>query len=59
MLSAKLLTGSFDFSLDVVCADRADLAAVTEFIRDTAGAQETYSRLVLRSTRFGGPMPRA
>jgi Lrp/AsnC family leucine-responsive transcriptional regulator len=58
VLSAKLLTGSFDFSLDVVCSDRADLAAVTEFIRDRAGAQETYSRIVLRSTRFGGPMPR-
>jgi len=58
VLSAKLLTGSFDFSLDVVCSDRADLAAVTEFIRDKAGAQETYSRIVLRSTRFGGPMPR-
>jgi Lrp/AsnC family leucine-responsive transcriptional regulator len=58
VLGAKLLTGSFDFSLDVVCIDRADLAAVTEFIRDKAGAQETYSRIVLRSSRFGGPMPR-
>ena len=58
VLSAKLLTGSFDFSLDVVCIDRADLAAVTEFIRDKAGAQETYSRIILRSIRFGGPMPR-
>ena len=58
VLGAKLLTGSFDFSLDVVCIDRADLAAVTEFIRDKAGAQETYSRIILRSIRFGGPMPR-
>ena len=41
MLTASLLTGSFDFSLSVVCTDRADLAAVTEFIRDKAGAQET------------------
>ena len=58
VLSAKLLTGSFDFSLDVVCVDRADLAAVTEHIREKAGAQETYSRIVLRSIRFGGPLPR-
>jgi Lrp/AsnC family leucine-responsive transcriptional regulator len=39
VLTASLLTGSFDFSLSVVCTDRADLAAVTEFIRDKAGAQ--------------------
>ena len=58
VLTASLLTGSFDFSLSVVCTDRADLAAVTEFIRDKAGAQETYSRIVLRSIRVGAPMPR-
>jgi Lrp/AsnC family leucine-responsive transcriptional regulator len=58
VLTASLLTGSFDFSLSVVCTDRADLAAVTEFIRDKAGAQETYSRIVLRSIRVGEPAPR-
>jgi len=58
VLTASLLTGSFDFSLSVVCTDRADLAAVTEFIRDKAGAQETYSRIVLRSIRVGAPVPR-
>ena len=58
VLTATLLTGSFDFSLSVVCTDRADLAAVTEFIRDKAGAQETYSRIVLRSIRVGEPAPR-
>ena len=58
VLTATLLTGSFDFSLSVVCTDRADLAAVTEFIRDKAGAQETYSRIVLRSVRLGEPAPR-
>jgi Lrp/AsnC family leucine-responsive transcriptional regulator len=58
VLTASLLTGSFDFSLGVVCTDRADLAAVTEFIRDKAGAQETYSRIVLRSIRVGEPAPR-
>ena len=29
-----------------------------EFIRDKAGAQETYSRIVLRSIRVGEPAPR-
>jgi Lrp/AsnC family transcriptional regulator, leucine-responsive regulatory protein len=58
VLSANLLTGSFDYSLSVVCADRTDLAAVTEFIRDKAGAQETYSRIVLRSIHLGEPEPR-
>ena len=41
LLTASLLTGSFDYALRVACADRADLAAVTEIIRDKAGAQET------------------
>jgi Lrp/AsnC family transcriptional regulator, leucine-responsive regulatory protein len=55
VLTASLLTGSFDYALGVACADRTDLAAVTEFIRDKAGAQETYSRIVLRSIRLGEP----
>ena len=58
VLSASLLTGSFDYSLNVVCVDRTDLAAVTEFIRDKAGAQETYSRIVLRSIHLGEPEAR-
>ena len=51
--SATLVTGSFDYSLRVACSDRADLAAVTETIRERAGAQETYSRIILREVRFG------
>lgn len=53
VLTATLLTGSFDYSLRVACADREDLAAVTEFIRNKAGAQETYSRIILREVRLG------
>lgn len=53
VLTASLLTGSFDYALRVACADRADLAAVTEIIRDKAGAQETYSRIILREVRLG------
>lgn len=51
--TATLLTGSFDYALRVACIDRADLAAVTETIRNKAGAQETYSRIILREVRLG------
>ena len=53
VLTATLLTGSFDYALRVACTDRSDLAAVTEFIRNKAGAQETYSRIILREVRLG------
>ena len=53
VMTATLLTGSFDYALRVACADRADLAAVTETIRNKAGAQETYSRIILREVRLG------
>jgi Lrp/AsnC family leucine-responsive transcriptional regulator len=52
--TAALLTGSFDYALRVACVDRADLAAVTETIRNKAGAQETYSRIILREVQLGG-----
>ena len=55
--SATLVTGSFDYSLRVACSDRADLAAVTEAIRDHAGAQETYSRIILREVRLDRSAP--
>lgn len=53
ILTATLLTGSFDYALRVACADRTDLALVTETIRNKAGAQETYSRIILREVRLG------
>jgi len=51
--TATLVTGSFDYALRVACSDRADLAAVTEQIREHAGAQETYSRIILREVHLG------
>lgn len=51
--TATLLTGSFDYALRVACTDRTDLAAVTETIRNKAGAQETYSRIILREVELG------
>ena len=53
--TATLVTGSFDYALRVACSDRADLAAVTETIRERAGAQETYSRIILRELHGGSP----
>jgi Lrp/AsnC family transcriptional regulator, leucine-responsive regulatory protein len=46
--SATLMTGSFDFAVRVACRDQADLTTITEYLRNTAGAQETYSRVILR-----------
>jgi Lrp/AsnC family leucine-responsive transcriptional regulator len=54
VMTATLLTGSFDYALRVACVDRTDLAAVTETIRNKAGAQETYSRIILREVQLGG-----
>jgi len=58
VMTATLLTGSFDYALRVACVDRSDLAAVTEFIRNKAGAQETYSRIILREVRLGDAAPK-
>ena len=56
--TATLVTGSFDYALRVACSDRADLAELTETIRNKAGAQETYSRIILREVKVGVPAPR-
>ncbi len=56
--TATLLTGAFDYALRVACSDRADLADLTETIRDKAGAQETDSRIILREITDGAPAPR-
>lgn len=45
---ATLMTGSFDYAVRVACADSEDLVRVTETLRATAGAQDTYGRLILR-----------
>lgn len=50
--SATLLTGSFDYAVRVACRDQEDLMNVTEYLRNKAGATETYSRLILREVPF-------
>ena len=57
VVSATLLTGSYDWSVRVACIDRADLVEVTETLRGQAGALETYSRIILREVPMAGPLP--
>ena len=52
VLVATLMTGSYDYALRVSCADREELATVTEAIRSSAGASETCCRLILREVQL-------
>lgn len=51
---ATLMTGSYDYAVRVACSDRDELVRVTEALRSSAGAQDTYSRLVLREIDLAG-----
>lgn len=51
VVTAMLVTGSFDYVVRVACLDRDDLVRFTESLRATAGVQETYSRVILREVR--------
>jgi Lrp/AsnC family leucine-responsive transcriptional regulator len=53
VVSATLMTGSFDYAVRVACIDRDELMDVTETLRRTAGVSETYTRLVLRDLELG------
>lgn len=48
VVGATLVTGSFDYMVRVACIDRDDLVRFNETLRETAGVQETYSRVILR-----------
>ncbi len=52
VVSATLMTGSFDYAVRVACADRDELVQVTEHLRQKAGVRETYTRLVLREVQL-------
>jgi Lrp/AsnC family transcriptional regulator, leucine-responsive regulatory protein len=52
LLECVLTTGSFDYMLRIACRDQDDLVRVAEYLRTTAGAAETYSRIILRQRRF-------
>jgi Lrp/AsnC family leucine-responsive transcriptional regulator len=52
VVSATLMTGTFDYAVRVACVDREELVSVTEALR-RQGVRETYTRLVLREVRLG------
>lgn len=52
ILSAVLMTGSFDYAIRVACTSREELMQVTEQLRRHAGVRETYTRMVLREVQF-------
>lgn len=54
IVEATLLTGSFDYMLRTACGDQQDLVRLIETLRERAGVQETYSRLILRSVPVKG-----
>ncbi|HYD81563.1 MAG TPA: Lrp/AsnC family transcriptional regulator [Paucimonas sp.] len=50
IVEATLLTGSYDYTLRVACHDHAHLMRLIEALREKAGVQDTYSRVILRRT---------
>jgi Lrp/AsnC family transcriptional regulator, leucine-responsive regulatory protein len=52
VVSATLMTGSFDYAVRVACVDRDDLVAIAETLR-RQGVRDTYTRLVLREVQLG------
>ncbi|MFC4158664.1 Lrp/AsnC family transcriptional regulator [Chitinimonas lacunae] len=54
IVEASLLTGSFDYMLRTACTDQQDLVRLIEALRERAGVQETYSRLILRTVPVKG-----
>jgi Lrp/AsnC family leucine-responsive transcriptional regulator len=53
VISATLMTGSFDYAVRVACLDRDELMQVTEMLRQKTGVRDTYTRLVLREVQLG------
>jgi Lrp/AsnC family leucine-responsive transcriptional regulator len=48
VLSASLMTGSFDYAVRVACTGQDELVQVTEALRERGGVRETYTRVILR-----------
>lgn len=47
-----LLTGGFDYSVEVECANEPDLVRLVEAMRKAVPLAETYSRVVLRERKI-------
>lgn len=57
VLELTLLTGSFDYMVRVACRDQTHLMEIVEQLRTRAGADNTLSRLVLKSTTVPNELP--
>jgi Lrp/AsnC family leucine-responsive transcriptional regulator len=57
VLELTLMTGAFDYMVHVACRDQTHLMQVIEQLRAGSGAQDTHSRVVLRSTRVRSALP--
>ncbi|MBL8509975.1 Lrp/AsnC family transcriptional regulator [Chitinimonas sp. JJ19] len=58
IVEATLLTGAFDYMVRAACADQQDLVRLIEALRERAGVQETYSRLILSQVPVKGRLGR-
>ena len=56
ILELTLMTGSFDYMVRVACRDQTHLMKVIEQLRAGSGAQDTHSRVILRSIRSRAPL---
>jgi len=51
-----LMTGNYDGFLRVACKDQAHLLRLIDALRDKAGVQDTYSRVILHQTPVRAPL---
>ncbi|WP_342119651.1 Lrp/AsnC family transcriptional regulator [Pseudoduganella sp. OTU4001] len=56
VLEVALLTGNYDGLLRVACKDQAQLLRLIDTLRDRAGVQDTYSRVILHQTPVRAPL---
>jgi Lrp/AsnC family leucine-responsive transcriptional regulator len=56
VLEVALLTGNYDGLLRVACKDQAQLLRLIDTLRDRAGVQDTYSRVILHQTPVHAPL---
>ncbi|WP_082507469.1 MULTISPECIES: Lrp/AsnC family transcriptional regulator [unclassified Duganella] len=56
VLEVALLTGNYDGLLRVACKDQAHLLRLIDTLRDRAGVQDTYSRVILHQTPVSAPL---
>jgi Lrp/AsnC family leucine-responsive transcriptional regulator len=52
-----LLTGSFDYMVRVACRDQTQLMEIIEQLRARAGADNTLSRIILKTSSVHADLP--